>query len=170
MCIVIDTNSLSSVFDQKNKDHSNFKAVLKWIVEGKGKIVYGGTTYKDELEKANTFRTLFKEFNKVNKVVIVDKDAVDNKENEYSAFKTNDFDDPHIVAIIAVSGVKLVCTQDKRSIPFITNKQFYKKGEYPKVYSSKRNAKKLLCDSNIADCCKPATRLSKSSCKSFGLD
>ena len=154
MCIVIDTNSLSCVFNPINSEHDDFKPVLNWIAKGKGKIVYGGTSYEKELETAYKFVKIFSEFQKSNKVVVIEKVAVDNKEKEYKALvKHKDFDDHHIVAIIAISGVKLVCTNEKRAIPFLTNKQFYARGKKPKIYTSKKNAN-LLCDSNIAKCCK----------------
>ena len=169
MCILIDTNCLSCVFEKRNSDHANFGPVFNWIFYGKGKIVYGGTTYKQELEAANRLLKILMEFHKVNKVVVIDKAAVDKKENEIKAMVSHrNFDDPHIVAIIAVSGVKLVCTNEKRSIPFLTKTLFYTRGKKPKVYSSKSNAD-LLCDSNVAECCKPSSPLNKKTRNQLGF-
>ncbi|MBF0343776.1 MAG: hypothetical protein HQL06_06050 [Nitrospirae bacterium] len=160
MCIVIDTNNLSCVFKKENREHADFEPVYRWIISGKGKIVYGGTTYERELEETPTIRKLFLRFSIYNKVVVVDKAAVDSKEAEYKRHVNSDFDDPHLVAIVAVSGVRLVCTNDKRAIPFLTNKEFYGKGKKPKIYSTKKN-EDLLCDKNITKCCKPASQLNK---------
>lgn len=149
MCIIIDTNSLSYVFNKENNRHSEFEPVLNWIMFGKGKIVYGGTTYEKELAKATSFLKLFVELSRNNKVIIVDKKKVDQKEKGLIPHvKNRDFDDPHIVAIVIISGVHLVCTGDKRAIPFITNRIFYTKGKPPKVYSSSK-CKNLLCNKNI---------------------
>jgi hypothetical protein len=52
MCIIIDTNRFSSIFEEENSDHDEFKPILDWIIFGKGKIVYGGTKYKQELTRA----------------------------------------------------------------------------------------------------------------------
>lgn len=169
MCIVIDTNSLSCVFDQHNSQHCDFKPVLKWIRDGKGKIVYGGTSYEKELKTARRFVKIFLEFHKVNKVVVIEKATVDNKEKECKTLVNHrDFNDHHIISIIIVSGVKLVCTNDKRAIQFLTNTQFYARGKRPKVYTSKKNAN-LLCDRNIAECCKPSLKLNKNTCEHLDL-
>ncbi|MBF0337359.1 MAG: hypothetical protein HQL05_05960 [Nitrospirae bacterium] len=149
------------MFDTDNVEHHEFEPVFEWITRGKGKIVYGGSTYAKELEEMKTRRNVLKSFDKARKIVYINDVTVDDKEEEYKAHVNNrDFDDPHIVAIIAVSGVKLVCTNDDRSIPFLKNKKFYPKGKSPKIYTSKKNAN-LLCDNNIAKCCKPANRLNK---------
>ncbi|MBF0538327.1 MAG: hypothetical protein HQL03_08765 [Nitrospirae bacterium] len=166
MCIVIDTNCISCVFDEDNDEHHDFEPVYKWLRYGKGKIVYGGSTYAGELQKITARRNFLKGFEKADKIVYIDDADVDNKEEEYKAHVNRDFDDPHIVAIVAVSGVKLVCTKDKRAIPFLKNKQFYKKGKSPKIYTSKKNAD-LLCDDNIAERCKPAHRLNKTMLDAF---
>ncbi|KJU84239.1 hypothetical protein MBAV_003565 [Candidatus Magnetobacterium bavaricum] len=139
---------------------------MEWITKGKGKIVYGGSTYASELQKMNTRRNFLRAFERAGKVVSIDDAAVDGKEKTYKAHVNNDFDDPHLVAIIAVSGVKLLCTKDKRAIPFLKNRQFYQKGKSPKIYTSKKNAN-LLCDDNIAECCKPAYRPNKATWELF---
>ena len=161
MCIVIDTNSFSCVFDEHNSKHDDFKPVLEWIRDGKGKIVYGGTSYEKELETAHKYVKIFSEFQKSDRVVVIDKATVDNKEKECKALvKHRNFNDAHIISIIVVSGVKLVCTDEKRAIRFLKDKRFYERGKRPKIYTSKKNAN-LLCDSNIADCCKPSPNLKK---------
>ena len=43
MCLVIDTCCLAIVFDGGNKKHVKFVPVLKWVTEGKGRMIYGGT-------------------------------------------------------------------------------------------------------------------------------
>jgi hypothetical protein len=169
MCIVIDANSLSCVFNEENSRHAEFRPLLDWIVSGNGKIVYGGTTYEDELENASSFLKLFTELSRLNKVIVVDKRSVDKKEAELRPYATNrDFDDPHIVAIIIISGIHLVCTGDKRAIPFITNRIFYVKRKCPKVYSSSK-CRKLLCDRNIPKKYLDNHKLNKKDCQRLGL-
>jgi len=141
MCIVIDANTLTCVFNEENADHHDFNPVYKWILGGKGKMVYGGSQYERELEKVRYLRRLFIELEKVRKIVVLDKDSVDNKAAGFAAFvKHRDFDDPHLIAIVAVGGVKLICTNEKRAIPFLLNPQFYSKGKKPKIYQSADNA------------------------------
>jgi hypothetical protein len=63
-------------------------------------------------------------------------------------------------AIISVSKCKLVCTSDEKSLALLKDRRCYpKRVERPRVYCQMRNAD-LLCDQNIADICKPKSRLS----------
>jgi predicted nucleic acid-binding protein len=155
MCIVIDTNSFASVFDAKSDDHPEFRPVLNWITNGKGKIVYGGTKYRDELRAAQRYLGVFGELARARKVVeIPDVDVDREQERIENLVLHRDFDDPHIVAIVSVSRCKLVCSRDKRAYRFIKDVSLYPKaGMRPKIYSDSNNSD-LLCDHNIADCCK----------------
>lgn len=160
MCIIVDTCCLAPVFDVECKDHPNFKSVLDWIVNGKGKFLYGGTTYEKELK--HRFASLLKEFTKVGKARALPKDDVDAYEK---ALKTKvadkDFDDPHLIAMVAVSGCKLICTTEKRAVPYLKNQKLYPQHiEPPKLYSSSVN-KNLLCDQHMADICKPCEKTTK---------
>lgn len=49
MCIVVDINTLALVFSPESKKHAEFSPVKKWVEEGRGFVVYGGTSYKAEL-------------------------------------------------------------------------------------------------------------------------
>jgi len=156
MCIVVDTNTIARVFDKNNSEHEEFKPVHDWIMEKKGKLVYGGTKYFEELEKMGQYLKLFTVLSKINKTVVVDTEAVDDYQAEAEhKIQHKDFDDPHLVAILKVSGCKLVCSVDERAFPFLKHHLFFKGKEKPKIYSSSRN-KDLLCDANIAECCTPS--------------
>ena len=161
MCIVIDTNTLSCVFNTDDANHNDFEPVSKWILEDKGKVVFGGTKYMQELEKAPKYLKLFELFRQVHKVVIISAAEVDKEQKTAEQkIQDKDFDDPHIVGILKASGCKLVCSRDSRSFPYITHKVFFTKRNKPKIYSTKRNAD-LLCDNNIAACCKPSSKTTK---------
>jgi hypothetical protein len=162
MCIVIDTNTFASVFNPESQRHDEFKPVLDWIIYGKGKIVYGGSKYKTELKKARRYFGLFSELRKCRKVIEVDQEAVDRIQWEIETKITHaDFDDPHLVAIISVSGCRLICSDDETSHPFLKTKSLYPKNvRCPKIYrrSAHRN---MLCERNIAGVCNPPVILGK---------
>ena len=154
MCIVIDINTLASVFDKKSANHEEFKDVFDWIVDGKGMIVYGGTKYIEELSKTK-YLSLFVQFKNANKAIQV-KGNVDIETALVSELIQHpDFDDQHLVALLKVSGCKLICSQDARAYPYFQHNLFFNPAsKRPKIYSSSRN-KDLLTDRNIADVCKP---------------
>jgi hypothetical protein len=58
------------------------------------------------------------------------------------------FNDEHLVAILDVSGCKLLCTKDIEAMPYIKRKDFYSDQKTPKIYSGSRN-RNLLNATNI---------------------
>jgi hypothetical protein len=163
MCIVIDTNSFSSVFITTSKDHNEFESVYNWILHQNGKIVYGGNTYRKELEKSKKFIPIFRRLKDKRKAVeLPDCQKVDEIERElYLKVKDTKFNDPHIIAIVTVSKCKIVCTKDKESEEFLLNKELYPRGiKPPKIYKKKSN-KNLLTNNNIVEICKPSLKLNK---------
>ncbi|MFD2938378.1 hypothetical protein [Spirosoma flavum] len=156
MCIIIDTNTLSSVFKNDDAQHHVFEPVKRWIMEGKGKVVYGGSKYISEL--GPNYVRLFSLLRGAGKAVFVPNDIVDSDMNVVSAQITHDnFDDQHIVALLRVSGCKLICSSDRRAYPFFRHNLFFNPARNkPKIYSSLGNTS-LLVDRNIADVCLPCS-------------
>lgn len=159
MCIIIDINVFGDVFNEKSILHIEFQPLKHWILNGKGKIVYGGSKYKRELKQAAKYLKLLVELDKINKTVKLDDGKVDEKEQEVNEAKNHPaFNDQHIIAMVLASGCKLVCTKDSSAIPFIKAPLFYKGiHKRPKIYSGKQN-KNLLNDANIAPICKNPER------------
>lgn len=162
MCIIIDTNTFKSVFDEESAKHDEFKPVYDWILEGEGKIVYGGTKYKEELKKVYRIVKVFGQFARMRKVIPIDDGEVDNYQKVLEELENHrDFDDPHLVSICYISKCRLVCTDEKRALPFIARKDFYPNNSpRPKIYTGKRNAD-LLCRKNMAEICMPCDKLKK---------
>jgi len=170
MCIVVDINCLPAVLNKKNAAHAEFKPVLDWIQEGRGKLVYGGSKYKEELGRLKRcLGTVIILENKRRTVHVPDQE-VDDKQNKIDkSFVHSRFNDSHLVAIIIVSKCRLLCSQDKNSFPFIKRNEFYAGNvNRPKIYSTRKNAK-LLIDENIADICKPCKKANKSLMSELGL-
>jgi len=159
MCIIIDTNSLANVFKTSSQNHEEFEPVLKWIIEGKGKVVFGGSKYISEIGLG--YAKLFNELRNTKKAVKIDNEKVDQLEVKLkSLIKHADFDDQHIVALLVVSGCKLICSEDRRAYPYFRNSLFFKYAKNrPKIYRGRTNYS-LLTDNNISKICKPCEPLS----------
>jgi len=155
MCIVIDTNTLASVFDRTSAKHNEFKPVLDWIRYGKGQVVFGGSVYEQEIKKK--YLALFSQLKKANKAVRIDNKRVDKEEAKAKEVIPHaDFDDPHIVGLLIASGCKLICSLDERAYPFFRHHLFFSPAsKKPKIYRGKGN-KDLLKDKNIAEVCLPS--------------
>jgi predicted nucleic acid-binding protein len=171
MCLVLDTNVFGAFFDSENVNHKDFQPALLWVVNGKGKLVIGGTKYKAEMKSAKKFIRIFTSFERAGKLVLLSDADVDRHEAELKRIETNpDFDDPHLVAIILASECRVVCTNDKRALPYLKRSEFYKgKVKKPKIYQSIRNTS-LLSDKYISDICSPCIKLNKSQAASLGVE
>lgn len=164
MCIVVDTNSMASVFKPKTSDHDEFKPVNEWIINGKGKLIIGGTHYEKEI---SSFLGLISNLAKVKKVVKICCDVVDKEKERLEKIVTHrDYDDSHVVALLSTSKCKIICSKDKRAHQFFKRKELYQSGQVPSIYSGSRH-KHLLNDINIIDICAPCIRLKKNEIESI---
>lgn len=154
MCLVIDACRFSNVFNKKDVLHADFRPILLWVTNGKGKIVFGGTKYKKELAHASRYHRLLGELRKQGRVIEVKKSKVDTAENELlRRARKAEMNDSHLVAIVIASGCRLVCTRDKNAIENLKNRSLYPKGiSPPKIYTKLCN-KSLLCNKHIAPIC-----------------
>ena len=171
MCIVIDANCLTTVFNDKNMEHKKFRPVLRWIVAGKGKVVYGGRKYKKELNSCEKVIPLLAELERAGKVLPVADERVDYHQCRIEQQTSGSgFNDCHLAAIIIVSGCKLICTSEKRAIPFLKKASLYPSHvKVPKIFRGYRQNTQLLSDKYIADCCKPTVKGTRELRLFFGL-
>lgn len=162
MAVIIDTNCFANVFNRKSVNHNEYRPVLDWVVKGKGLIIYGGTKYIQELKKAPKYLPIMRLLREVNKVLIGNLENIDRLQAEIEAKRVDeDFDDPHLPAIVIDTKCRLICSEDKRSIPFVKNRDLYPNGlQAPVYYTSSRNSD-LLCDNYIHDDLKPLCKLKK---------
>jgi len=163
MCILIDINCLASVFQTTSVEHSEFKPVLDWILNGKGRIIYGGTKYINEIPRK--YLPILKTLKDVHLAKLIDTHQVDVYEKQLKSLDLGAFNDHHLVAIIAVSGCMLLCTQNisksNDDLKQFKNKSLYpQNAKEPSIYRGKSN-KNLLCDKYIPTSFKPAPSTTK---------
>jgi hypothetical protein len=82
MCVVIDINTLASVFSTESEKHAEFSPVKKWVEEGRGFIVYGGSKYKAELAKTFRYLRLIRQMRDGGQAISIRDTAVDAFEEE----------------------------------------------------------------------------------------
>ncbi len=163
MCVIVDVNILGGVFDKNHSKFADFEPIKKWILEGKGKLVVGGSKYTEELKRVERYAKLIAELAKLGKVVVLKKQNVDRHQAEIEGKEQDsDFDDPHLIAMVVESGVRILCSEDKRADKFIKKSKFYPKGrKAPIIYRTKRHHARYLRDDNIVIVCMPKDQLTK---------
>jgi predicted nucleic acid-binding protein len=168
MCLIVDSNAIPVVFNKSNQEHQDFEPILNWIINGNGKIVYGGKKIRDEYKKLVSYLRILKYLEDKRKIVRLNDDEVDKKQIEQEKIeKSRAFNDSHIVAMVIISKVRIVCTNDTKSLKYVKDSKFYPKDvKIPKIYSKAKH-KDLLVDENIAPICKPCENSSKESISSL---
>lgn len=145
MCLVVDANVFSSVFRPSSCNHAEFAPVLSWITAGPGFLVYGGTTYNNELKKAKFYLGVFLELKKKGKAKEVNRALVDKHEKIVKGLASHTkCDDFHIIAIFRVSGCVLFCSNDARADCYIQDRKLYEKGQHPPSIYRNGTHRKLL--------------------------
>jgi hypothetical protein len=155
MCLVIDANTIPLVFDPHKPGHIRFGPVMKWVTDGNGCIVYGGTKYRRELKGMKRYFRLFGQFQRQGRVVILPNRPIDKYAAELKVkVPAKAFDDEHLVAIVAYSNCRVICTDDKTAYPYLKRQDLYPKHiKRPKIYNAPRHFK-LCCEKNIVDICR----------------
>jgi hypothetical protein len=154
MCVLIDTSCLAAVFDVTNEMHKEFKPVYDWIISRKGRLLVGGSKYRQEVQRMRRFAELLTELARQRKVVNLNDSDVDAAARRASDLANDrDLDDEHLIGIVAVSRCPIVCTEDRRAMPFLKDPKLYPSGcNKPKIYSKKQN-ETLLTKRARNDCC-----------------
>ena len=171
MPIIIDANCIANVFDKHCTKHDEFSPVRDWIISGKGKMVYGGTKYEEELKLLSKYLPLIRYLKDVKKVVKGDKSKIDKYQSYVESIRDDtDFDDPHLVAISVVTKCLLICSEDTRSIRHVKERKYYPKtfSRLPSYYTSSNNSN-LLSDTYVHQIFKPLTIINKSFQNKFDL-
>jgi hypothetical protein len=151
MCLVIDADCLSRVFNPRNKEHPQFIPVYKWVRFGSGRAIYGGTKYMEQLRRMPNMLDVLVELQTQRRVQVVSRGCVDAIATDIKTrVKDKALDDEHLIAIVIVSRCRIVCTDDKPAMRFIKRKALYKKYkvERPSIYLHVKHDF-MCCDKNV---------------------
>lgn len=157
MCVIIDSCCLPCVFNDKDKCHPAFAPIARWINEGTGKIIIGGSKYREELGKLASYLPIISELDKKRRVVKIPDDLVDALAAKLKLARPEAaFNDEHLVALVITSRCAIICTNDKIAMPYLKLAEFYKKPvKRPSIYKSRSHAS-MCCDKNLVSVCRQA--------------
>ena len=156
MCLVIDTCCLSMVFDGRNRKHQGYVPVLKWI-NGKGRLVYGGSKYNTELARAPKFLPYLAELTRIRHVIRIPSPQVDAIAAELKVECPDpEFNDEHIVALVIAARCCVVCTDDNDAIAYLRRSELFagRDASRPSIFRGRRSHAKLCCDKNVVGVCR----------------
>ncbi|WP_320056249.1 hypothetical protein [Desulfuromonas thiophila] len=151
MCFVLDSNSFHCFFNPACSAYYDFEPLHNWLYKTTGtKIVYGGTTNLNEISRLEKYLPYLVELRKISKLIQIDTKLVDEETERIKAVINNkDCDDPHIIALLAVSGCLVFASQDKRADKYIKRKNLYPKNTPRRSIYRQRSHSNLLKADNI---------------------
>lgn len=155
MCAVIDPPLFLAIVNTKHEKHAEFGLLKDWLMTGCGKAITGGTQYRAELSRVCSVLGFLADLERAGRVIKFDQKSVDAAA-DFATKKagSNDFDDAHLVALVSVSGCKVVCLNDPRAHRFLKKKELYLVGvKKPKLFSGTKNSS-LLDKRYQVPCCK----------------
>lgn len=121
MCLIIDTNVAARVFS--SDADTDFQPVRDSLFRPHGlkaKLIYGGKLL-EECHRMQDLVFLLVELQRQNRVVFFADDVVNDEEERVAALGICRSNDPHVLALARVSGVRLLCTHDGDLITDFTN-------------------------------------------------
>ena len=106
MCMIVDANVLGMFLLQR--ENPDIAPIYEWLQCGWGSIVYStGGKFKTDIDAQNQRRLL--ELARAGRARQVPWDRVEQHEVEFGNIRSND---PHILALARVAGVRLLYTRD----------------------------------------------------------
>ena len=128
MCAVVDPPVFVSVFKSTDAHHEVFRHVLTWVERGNGKLVMGGTQFRQELTAVRSVLRPLAELERRNKIVRCNEEVVDAQVAIVRGLeKSKAFDDPHLVALVRLTGCRVICTKDEASHQFLRSAALYER-------------------------------------------
>ena len=107
MCLILDTNKYGDFLTPENRD---MEPVRKWMRTGNGKIAYSPTEkMQSELNRHNKMREQFDRYRETDKLKLVPSDEV---RRVMDGLRDLQSDDPDIIALAQVAGVRLLVSSD----------------------------------------------------------
>ncbi len=117
MCAIMDANVAGEVFIKRPKPAGQpptaGEKFLIWIKEGPGHLVVGGKLRK-ELGRVNLFQEWAREAQLSGKLRSINDERVNQNTAKLEAKRNYRSNDPHVIALAQISGVRLLYTNDKR--------------------------------------------------------
>jgi hypothetical protein len=118
MCLILDANCLHKVFPDVDAE---FLPVLEALMSGNAKLILGGTKLTAEYQLLKKAWKMVVAFDKAGRVKKISNSQVDAKEAELNATGKLQSDDPHVIALAIISGVRLLCSHDQNLHADFTN-------------------------------------------------
>jgi hypothetical protein len=125
MCVVVDANRASSVFGTGDPE---FAPVLDWL-QSRGTLIYGGKLAA-ELLRVGKAASYLRALRQAGRARLWPEAEVEERQRKITDLRVCKSNDPHVLALVCLSGARTVCTEDKNLWADLRNRAVVSK---PKV-------------------------------------
>ena len=109
MCAIVDANVRDEVFGESKSPAGAF--FLDWLTTGRGRLVVGGKL-RAELADNQSFRVWLSQAVQAGRARSIDDSEVDSATHDVLVEDVCQSNDPHVIALARISGVRLLYTND----------------------------------------------------------
>ena len=110
MCAILDTNVVHEVFgDDPAEAGIHF---FRWVNSNRGGLVSGGRNYKELMDGSENFRRWVRQTRLKGALTVEDHGQVNELERGIVHSSSLLSDDPHIIALAQIGGVRLLYSND----------------------------------------------------------
>jgi len=127
MCLIIDANWIrEAFFDPSHPNLSDLHKRLTGSDADPVTLVYGGHLLTEYL-RIPPVAAFLKVLTRRGRTKLISSNLVDTEQVIVEAIPSLKSDDPHVLALARVSGVRLLCSNDRDLIEDFTSRQFIEK-------------------------------------------
>ena len=120
MCVIIDANVWPAFCADPTA--ATLSEVDRWLTSGKGRVVYGGTKYGEELAQVAAAVQLLFSYAQAGMAKKYPDGPIDTDAARLKQDPQTESNDHHILALARVSGARILCTGDKALMSDFTNR------------------------------------------------
>ena len=110
MCAIVDNDVVGEVFG--DSDSPAGRKFFNWLNGGRGRLVVGGKLL-DELAESQAFREWASTAARVGRMTTLNREKVQERTCQIEHKAMHESNDPHVLAVAQLSGVRLLFTNDQ---------------------------------------------------------
>ena len=110
MCAILDTSVVHKVFGDNRPEAG--RKFFEWLNSGKGRLVGGGELLR-ELDRNHAFREWREQAQRAGRFERFDDREIDDRARTIETTASCRSDDPHVIALARISGVRLLYSDDQ---------------------------------------------------------
>ena len=135
MCVIVDASVAGRVFSVPHEP--DFVPLWRWLEKKDGKLVYGGRL-TEELDRLPKAKRLLAELKRGGRALQFPRRDVNEEEQAVGRLRLCRSNDPHVIALARVSGVRVLCTNDRTLERDFTNRRLVPtiSGQQGKIYKN----------------------------------